>query len=116
MDDHELLKIERLEREIVQNHIDIQVGFKISLVLGKSQKLKLLRKTLKTSCARLRETGKREMDEMRKLAEGEQQKQIFRWEDQEIYYFSMALKEYGKDYNMISRIIQTKQVIFKCFY
>jgi len=89
LDNHELLKIERLEREIVQNHIDIQ--------------------TLKTSCARLRDTGKREMDEMRNLANIGQQKQIFRWEDQEIYYFSMALKEYGKDYNMISRIIQTKQ-------
>ena len=52
------------------------------------------------------------MDEMRNLANSGQQKQIFRWEDQEIYYFSMALKEYGKDYNMISRIIQTKQVTF----
>ena len=39
-------------------------------------------------------------------------KQIFRWEDQEIYYFSMALKEFGKNYDHISKIIQTKQVIF----
>ena len=41
---------------------------------------------------------------------GHTSKQIFRWEDQEIYYFSMALKEFGKDYNYISKIIETKQV------
>jgi len=40
----------------------------------------------------------------------EKPKQIFRWEDQEIYYFSMALKDFGKDYEYISKIIQTKQV------
>ena len=40
----------------------------------------------------------------------ENQKQIFRWEDQEIYYFTMALKDFGKNYEYISKIIQTKQV------
>ena len=50
------------------------------------------------------------MVEIRKLANRGPQKQIFRWEDQEIYYFSMALKEYGKNYDLISKIIQTKQV------
>ena len=42
MDDHELLKIERLEREIVQNHIDIQVGFKISLFYSKTKNSNIL--------------------------------------------------------------------------
>ena len=41
---------------------------------------------------------------------GHNPKQIFRWEDQEIYYFSMALKEFGKNYEYISKIIETKQV------
>ena len=44
---------------------------------------------------------------------GHNPKQIFRWEDQEIYYFSMALKEFGKNYEYISKIIETKQVIFE---
>ena len=45
----------------------------------------------------------------RAMARSSSQKQIFRWEDQEIFYFSMALKEFGKDYNLISKIIETKQ-------
>ena len=33
---------------------------------------------------------------------------IYRWEDQEIYYFSLGIKDFGKDYVKISKIIQTK--------
>merc|ERR1712130_849284 len=33
---------------------------------------------------------------------------IYRWEDQEIYYFSLGIKDFGKDYTKIAKIIQTK--------
>ena len=65
---------------------------------------------IKTKCRARREEADKDMIEIRKLANRGPQKQIFRWEDQEIYYFSMALKEYGKNYDLISKIIPTKQV------
>lgn len=65
---------------------------------------------IKAKCRARREEADKDMVEIRKLANRGPQKQIFRWEDQEIYYFSMALKEYGKNYDLISKIIQTKQV------
>ena len=33
---------------------------------------------------------------------------LYRWEDQEIYYFSLGIKDFGKDYVKIAKIIQTK--------
>ena len=92
MDNSEELEIARLKHEIIQQRIDVQKR--------------------KTRCAALNETGRREISEIERLVTSGEQRQIFRWEDQEIFYFSMALKEYGKDYKMISRIIQTKQVPF----
>jgi len=89
MDNSEELEIARLKHEIIQQRIDVQKR--------------------KTRCAALNETGRREISEIERLVSSGEQRQIFRWEDQEIFYFSMALKEYGKDYKMISRIIQTKQ-------
>ena len=92
MDNSEELQIARLKAEIINRRVDVQKR--------------------KVRCAELREAGNKEIAEIEALVSSGQQRQIFRWEDQEIFYFSMALKEYGKDYQMISRIIQTKQVFY----
>jgi len=84
------LKIEKLESQIVSIHMDIQT---------KKEQYNNLRNQNDQAMAPLRQ----------KCTAGQNSKQIFRWEDQEIYYFSMALKEFGKDYEYISKIIETKQ-------
>merc|ERR1712131_100176 len=83
------LRIEKMDGEIVQTQIEIQ--------------------TKKDEYYKIKEANDEAIAPLREKCVGHNSKQIFRWEDQEIYYFSMALKEFGKNYEYISKIIETKQ-------
>merc|ERR1711970_822495 len=82
------LRIEKLETQIVLTQMQIQAN--------------------KEKYNNLKIENDEAIASLRQRCAGHNSKQIFRWEDQEIYYFSMALKEFGKDYEYISKIIETK--------
>ena len=48
------------------------------------------------------------MNKMFRNDEKKRSSLLYRWEDQEIYYFSLGIKDFGKDYVKIAKIIQTK--------